>query len=91
LPQPFYSFVSLRINHYTPSIVSYSLAPVPEYIRSEPHFQNKRKENTSGKVALIYETIGDYEKWLVQFNEYCVMDKKEFPYHVNVEWREKCK
>jgi len=87
--QYMYSWYGTKKYGYTPDKVSYSTSPVPEYIRSNDHFQNKRKPS-EGKIALIYETIGDYQTWLLQFKDYCVIDSKEFEYRTKVEWREKC-
>jgi hypothetical protein len=75
---------------FTPEKVSYSLKLVPEYIRMEERFQNVVKENATGHIALIYETIGDYNSWLSQFDDFCIVDKKEFEWRVIAEWRAKC-
>jgi hypothetical protein len=87
--QYMYSWYGSKTYGYIPEKVSYSVSPVPEYIRSNDHFQDHRKP-TNGKVALMYETVGDYESWLGQFKDYCVIDQKEFDFRVKVEWREKC-
>lgn len=76
---------------FTPQHVSYSLSPVPQYVRDAEKFQQKAKPSTSDKIALMYETIGDYQGWLVQFKNYCVLDKQTFGWNVTVEWRESCK
>jgi hypothetical protein len=75
---------------FTPENISYSLSPVPQYVRNVEKFQQKSRPSTSGKVALMYETIGNYQDWLGQFKNYCVLDEKTFTWNVKVEWRERC-
>jgi hypothetical protein len=75
---------------YTPAKISYSLNPVPEYIRMENKFQNHVRQRNSGNIALMYERIGDYNSWLSQFDGYCTLDKKDFEWSVTLEWRKKC-
>lgn len=87
--QYMYSWYGTKKYGYTPDKVSYSVDPVPEYIRSNHHFQKNRK-STEGKIALMYEEVGDYQTWLTQFKEYCMIDQKEFDFRVKVEWRGKC-
>jgi hypothetical protein len=88
-PQYMYSWYGMTKYGYMPSRVSYSLASVPEYIRSETFFQEHKKDS-NGDIALIYETIGDYKTWLTQFDDYCIVDKEDHKWHVITEWREKC-
>ena len=75
---------------YTPENISYSLDPVPEYIRMESKFQNHVRQANTGYIALMYEKIGDYQSWLTQFDDYCIINKKDFEWRVAVEWRKKC-
>ena len=75
---------------YTPEKVSYSLDPVPEYIRMENKFQNYARQENSENIALMYEKIGDYASWLTQFDGYCTIDKKDLEWRVTVEWRNEC-
>lgn len=75
---------------YYPSKVSYSLDPVPDYIRSSSHFSGNTKPSDETKIGLLYETTGQYSSWLKQFDDYCVVDSQTFAWYTTVEWREKC-
>jgi hypothetical protein len=76
---------------FTPEHISYSLNPIPQYVRDGERFQGKAKQVTSGKIALMYETTGNYQDWLGQFKNYCILDEKTFSWNVKVEWRDVCK
>jgi hypothetical protein len=89
-PQYMYWWYGNKQFGYTPAKVSYSTTEVPEYIRMESRFKDSAVPNTGSKIALMYEISGNYEAWLDQFKDYCVVDKVEFSWHVNVEWRENC-
>lgn len=74
---------------YIPNKISYSLAPVPRYIRGEQSF-TKESVKTTDEIALIYETKNGYHEWLNQFNHYCLLNKQEFDWNMTVEWRKTC-
>ncbi len=75
---------------YTPEIVSYSVKPVPEYIRNNNMFQNYSKKPILDNIFVIYERVGDYQTWLTQFHDYCLIEKNEFDWNVTVNWMKKC-
>ena len=75
---------------YMPNKVSYSLAEVPEYLRTQNEFYQSTKESKNGKIALIYEVKNSYIGWLNQFKEYCTTEKWETEWSTTVEIREKC-
>lgn len=76
---------------YIPEKISYSINPVPEYIRMENKFQSYARQSEKGNIALIYETLGNHQSWLSEFSDYCMVDKKTLEWNVGVEWRIKCK
>lgn len=87
-PYYFYVWYGTKTYGYAPTEISYSLSPVPEYVRSESKF--KRVTRPGESIAIIYETNGDYKTWLRQFGNYCITDSQMFNWHVVAEWRTKC-
>ena len=75
---------------YIPERITYSLDPVPEYVRMENKFKKDARGENSESIALMYEKIGDYDTWLTQFDDYCTAEKIDFNWRVTVEWRNKC-
>ncbi len=89
--QYLYWWYGVKKYGYMPQKVSYSLAQVPEYVRSQDEFYRMVKKNDKSKIALVYEVKNDYVGWLDQFKDYCVTDKLETNWKTMVEIREKCK
>jgi len=72
--------------HRQPTSVSYSLAPVPDYVRSSASFTPVLNA-TPSLIALIYENQAQYLDWLNQFTHYCPQDKFTYSWGTTVEIR----
>jgi len=89
--QYFYWWYGTKEFGYTPTVASYSLIDVPIYLNKPERFISTIGGGKTDKIGLIYERKSKYKDWLNQFSDYCVIVKKDFPWEVSAEWREKCK